>query len=144
MVLVTCCLTRQNPAVLSNSSGQGLRGHKRDKSAGTSEAVSIQIRTCLPYNSYIPLYPWNISHKSWLIWVISTPGHASMSCWLLVRMAESKSKVDFPCKAPRLLQVRLPLDQAKMPTQRTTTLEHTGYKYIYIYTKKQIYMALRH
>ena len=55
-------------------------------------------------------------------------------------MAESKSKVDFPCKAPRLLQVRLPLDQAKMPTQRTTTLEHTGYKniyiYIYIYTKK--------
>ena len=54
-------------------------------------------------------------------------------------MAESKSKVDFPCKAPRLLQVRLPLDQAKMPTQRTTTLEHTGYKYIYIHQKTNIH-----
>ena len=48
-------------------------------------------------------------------------GRAWMSFWLVVRTASSKSNPDFPCKAPRLLQLRLKpfVDRAKMPRQTT-------------------------
>ena len=50
---------------------------------------------------------------------------AWMSFWLVVRTAASKSNADFPCKAPRLLQLRLKpfVARAKMPTQTTIALD---------------------